>query len=124
MAFFKYSLIRGVLFLAFFFVAYLWLEVQPFSAAIIAALCAFVVSFIFLRKQRDGATAVVADRFAPNATTTQSAAAMADADAEDALIDENPDVWIDADRKPGNTHSDNINPGSVNLNKPESAEQA
>lgn len=100
MAFFKYSLIRGVLFMAFFLVAYLWIGLQPFSAAVIAALCAFVVSFIFLRKQRDGATSVVADRFAPNASTTQSAAALADAEAEDALIDENPDVWIDADRKP------------------------
>ncbi len=101
MAFFKYSLIRGVLFLAFFLVAHLALDFRPFTAAVIAALCAFVVSFLFLRKQRDGATAVVADRFAPNATTTQSAAAIDDADAEDALIDENPDIWIDADRKPG-----------------------
>lgn len=100
MAFFKYSLIRGVLFMAFFLVAYLGVKLQPFSAAVIAALCAFVVSFIFLRKQRDGATSVVADRFAPNASTTQSAGALADAEAEDALIDENPDVWIDADRKP------------------------
>ncbi|SEE98189.1 Protein of unknown function [Arthrobacter alpinus] len=101
MAFFKYSLIRGALFLAFFLIAYMALHVQPFTAAVVAALCAFVVSFLFLRKQRDGATAVVADRFAPNATTTQSAGAIDDADAEDALIDENPDIWIDADRKSG-----------------------
>lgn len=101
MAFFKYSLIRGVLFLAFFLIAYMALKFTPLTSALIAALCAFVVSFIFLRKQRDGATAVVADRFAPNAVTTQSSGAMADADAEDALIDENPDIWIDADRKSG-----------------------
>jgi phosphate/sulfate permease len=100
-AFFKYSLIRGVLFLAFFLIAYLALHFSPLTAALIAALCAFVVSFLFLRKQRERATAVVADRFAPDATTTQSAGAIADADAEDALIDENPDVWIDADRKSG-----------------------
>jgi len=99
-AFFKYSLIRGGLFLAFFLLAYLVLQFSPLTAALLAALCAFVVSFIFLRKQRDGATAVIADRFAPQATTTQSAGAIADADAEDALIDANPDVWIDADRKP------------------------
>ncbi len=101
MAFFKYSLIRGVLFVAFFLIAYKAVGFSPLTAAIVAALCAFVVSFIFLRKQRDGATAIVAERFAPNATTTQSAGATADADAEDALIDENPDIWIDADRKSG-----------------------
>ncbi|ALE07207.1 hypothetical protein AL755_19850 [Arthrobacter sp. ERGS1:01] len=100
MAFFKYSLIRGVLFVAFFLIAKLALNFTPMTAALIAALCAFVVSFFFLRKQRDGATAVIADRFAPNADTTQSASALADADAEDSLIDANPDVWIDADRKP------------------------
>ncbi|MFQ4148365.1 DUF4229 domain-containing protein [Arthrobacter sp. LAPM80] len=100
MAFFKYSLVRAVLFLAFFLIAYKALGFSPLTAGLIAALCAFVVSFLFLRKQRDGATAVVADRFAPNATTTQSAAAIADADAEDALIDENPNIWVDADRKP------------------------
>lgn len=101
MAFFKYSLFRGVLFLAFFLVVFYAFDFSPLTAAVIAALCAFVISFIFLRKQRDGATAVVADRFAPNATTTQSASALEDADAEDALIDANPDIWIDADRKSG-----------------------
>lgn len=119
MAFFKYSLIRGVLFMAFFLIAYMALNFTPLTAALIAALCAFVVSFIFLRKQRAGATAVVAKTFAPNATTTQSSGAIADADAEDALIDENPDIWIDADRKSGSAHLN-----SVNLSKPEGAEQA
>lgn len=95
-AFFKYSLIRGVLFLAFFLVAYLWLQFSPLTAALLAALCAFVVSYIFFRRQRAGATADVAKTFAPNAVTTQSAGALADADAEDALIDENPDIWVDA----------------------------
>lgn len=101
MAFFKYSLIRGVLFLAFFLVAYKLLKVSPLTAALIAALCAFLISYLFFRKQRSGATADVARTFAPNATTTQSAAALADAHAEDALIDENPNIWVDADRKPG-----------------------
>ncbi|POH57372.1 DUF4229 domain-containing protein [Arthrobacter glacialis] len=99
MAFFKYTLIRAVLFLAFFLIAYLVLHLSDMTSALLAALCAFVVSFLFLRKQRDGATSVIADRFAPNATTTQSSGAMADADAEDALVDENPDIWVDADRK-------------------------
>ncbi|MCU6478881.1 hypothetical protein QO003_002154 [Arthrobacter silviterrae] len=101
MAFFKYSLIRGVLFLAFFLLAYLVLQFSPLTSTLIAALCAFVVSFFLLRKQRDGATAVIARRLAPNADTTQSAQALADADAEDALVDANPDVWVDADRKNG-----------------------
>lgn len=101
MAFFKYTLIRAVLFLGFFLIAYLVLNFSDLTAALLAALCAFIVSFFFLRKQRDGATSVIADRFAPNATTTQSSGAMADAEAEDALVDESPDIWVDADRKPG-----------------------
>lgn len=113
MAFFKYSLIRGVLFLAFFLIAYMALKFTPLTAALIAALFAFLVSFLFLRKQRDGATAVVADRFAPNAETSQSAGAVADADAEDALIDANPDVWVDADRKPGATKLGLDKPGEA-----------
>lgn len=105
MAFFKYSLIRGLLFLAFFLLAYLALQLSPLASALAAALCAFVVSFFLLRKQRDGATAVIADRFAPNADTTQSVSAVDDADAEDALIDANPDVWVDADRVTRKPHT-------------------
>lgn len=104
MAFFKYSLIRGVLFLAFFLIAKMALNFTPLTAALIAALCAFVVSFIFLRRQRDGATAIIADRFAPNADTTQSTGAIADANAEDTLVDGNPDVWVDADRPAHRPH--------------------
>lgn len=102
MAFLKYSLIRGGLFLAFFLLLhYLIPAFSPLTSALVAALLAFVVSYVFFRKQRAGATGDVAKVFAPNATTGQSAQAMADADAEDALIDERPDVWIDADRKSG-----------------------
>lgn len=99
-AFLKYSLIRGVLFLGFFLLAYLWLQFSPLTAALLAALCAFLVSFLFFRRQRAGATAVVAKTFAPNATTKHSAGALADADAEDALVDENPDIWVDAQKSP------------------------
>jgi hypothetical protein len=99
-AFFKYSLIRALLFAAFFVVFKMVLNFSPMSAALLAALCAFAVSFLFFRKQRDKATAVIADRFAPNAETTQSVAALADADAEDALVDSNPNVWVNADRAP------------------------
>ncbi|GAA4655446.1 DUF4229 domain-containing protein [Arthrobacter cryoconiti] len=104
MAFFKYSLIRGVLFIAFFLAGYYLLSLSYLSAALIAALCAFVISFFLLRGQRDKATAVIADRFAPNAVTTQSASALADADAEDALVDANPEIWVDADRHTREPH--------------------
>ena len=67
-----------------------------------------MISFFFLRKQRDGATAVVADRFAPNAETTQSVGAAADADAEDLLVDDNPDIWVDADRKPNTSKTGTV----------------
>ena len=105
-AFFKYSLIRGVLFVAFFLIAYKALAFSPLTAALIGALCAFLVSFLFFRTQRDGATAVVAKTFAPDAATTQSAGALADAEAEDALIDANPDIWVDADRRATTTKLD------------------
>jgi hypothetical protein len=104
-AFFKYSLVRGLLFLAFFLLAYFAVHLSPLTSALAAALCAFVVSFFLLRKQREGATAVIARRFAPNAETTQSVGAVADADAEDALVDANPDVWVDADRASRKPHS-------------------
>nr|WP_281068058.1 DUF4229 domain-containing protein [Arthrobacter stackebrandtii] len=94
-------MIRGILFLAFFLIAYLAVDLSPLTSALVGALFAFLVSYLFFRKQREGATAVVAKTFAPNAATTQSAGAVADADAEDALIDANPDIWIDADRKSG-----------------------
>ncbi|MDO5753308.1 DUF4229 domain-containing protein [Arthrobacter sp.] len=106
MAFFKYSLVRAVLFLAFFLLAYKVIGFSWLTGALVAALGAFLISFVFLRKQRDGATAVVAGRFAPNAETTQSAGATADAEAEDALVDENPDIWVDADRKPSASKSE------------------
>ena len=99
-AFFKYSLIRALLFVAFFVVFKMVVNLSPMSAALLAALCAFAVSMLFFRKQRDKATAVIADRFAPNAETTQSVAALADADAEDSLVDSNPGLGINFDRPP------------------------
>lgn len=102
MAFFKYSLIRAILFAGFFVIFYL-LRFSPMAAALLAALCAFIVSFLFFRRQRDKATAVIADRFAPTADTTHTASELADAEAEDALVDANPEVRVDSDRKPRHT---------------------
>ncbi|WP_125612964.1 DUF4229 domain-containing protein [Specibacter cremeus] len=99
MAFFKYSLLRLVLFAAFFTV-FMLLNFSPLTSAVFGVLGAFVVSYLFFRKQRAAATAVIAERFAPQATTTLSERALADADAEDALVEENPGIRIDSDRAP------------------------
>lgn len=98
MAFLRYSLLRALIFVIFFLVAFYLLHFSPLTAAVIAVACAFLISFFFLRGQRDQATAVVADKFAPNAVTTPSARAMEDNDAEDSLIDANPGIEVNADR--------------------------
>lgn len=92
------------MFIVFFLGAYFLFHVSSLTAAIIAVACAFVVSVFFLRGPRDQATAVIADRFAPNAATTVSQQAAADADVEDALVDAYPDVEVNADRHSKDKH--------------------
>lgn len=102
------------MFIVFFLAAYYLLHVSSLTAAIIAVLLAFVVSFFFLRGPRDQATAVIAERFAPNAATTVSEQAAADALAEDSLVDAFPDVEVNADR---HTKDDVALPESYNPEK-------
>lgn len=92
-AFLKYSLIRLALF-APLFVLFMFLQLGAVLSVICAGLIAFAVSYLFFQKQRDDATASLHQRFSGKAKPLRSAGEVADADAEDSLLDANPDVTI------------------------------
>jgi hypothetical protein len=92
-AFLKYSLIRLALF-APLFVLFMFLQLGAVLSVICAGLIAFAVSYLFFQKQRDDATASLHQRFSGKAKPLRSAGEVADANAEDTLLDTNPDVTI------------------------------
>jgi hypothetical protein len=92
-AFLKYSLIRLAIFVPLFVVIML-LQVGALMAVICAALIAFAVSYLFFQKQRDAAAAALQYRFSGKAKPLRSAGEVQDANAEDALLDANPDITI------------------------------
>jgi len=98
-AFLKYSLIRLALF-APLFVLFLYLGLGAVMSVICAAGIAFAVSYLFFQQQRDDATAAMRRRFTGKAQPLRTAGEVDDAQAEDALVDSNPDVTIRTDAKP------------------------
>ena len=101
MAFLKYSLIRLAIFVPLF-VVFMLLQVGAFMAVICAALIAFAVSYLFFQKQRDAAAAALQHRFSGKAKPMRSAGEVQDANAEDALLDANPDITINNAKGSGN----------------------
>ena len=99
MAFLKYTLIRLALF-APLFALFLYLQLGALLAALCAGMMAFAISFLFFQKQRDAATATLHHRFSGNAKPLRSAGEVADADAEDRLVDANPDIAVQSDHRP------------------------
>ncbi|MET3947997.1 hypothetical protein ABIB49_002714 [Arthrobacter sp. UYCu512] len=99
MAFLRYSLIRLVLF-APLFALFLYLRLGVLLAALCAGMMAFAVSYLFFQKQRAAATASLHSRFSGKAKPLRSAGEVADADAEDRLVDEHPDVTVRTDSRP------------------------
>ena len=99
MAFLKYSLIRLALFVPLF-VLFLFLQTGALLAVVFAGLIAFALSYLFFQKQRDAATAAMRERFSGRAKPLRSAGELADADAEDRLVDGNPAVRVENDRRP------------------------
>ena len=77
MAFLKYSLIRLALFVPL-----------------------FAISYLFFQKQRDEATAAIRERFSGRAKPMRTAGEVDDAAAEDGLVEQNPDVSINTDKRP------------------------
>lgn len=99
MAFLKYSLIRLAIF-APLFVLFALLRTGLLLAAIFAGLIAFAISYLFFQKQRDAATAAMRERFSGRAKPIRSALEIEDASIEDRLVDENPAVKVENDRRP------------------------
>ena len=98
MAFLKYSLIRLALFVPLF-VLFALLQLGVLMSVICAALIAFAISYLFFQKQRDAATAALQHRFSGKAKPLRSAGEVQDANAEDALLDANPDITINNNAK-------------------------
>jgi mannitol-specific phosphotransferase system IIBC component len=98
-AFFKYFLIRAAVFVPLFVIFYL-LGVGAIFSVVFAALIAFCVSYIFFRKQRDAATEQMRNRFSGRAKPVRTATELADADAEDSLVEAHPDVVVNSDARP------------------------
>ncbi|MFE4197223.1 DUF4229 domain-containing protein [Paenarthrobacter sp. NPDC056912] len=101
-AFLKYSLIRLALFVPLFIVFAL-LQVGLLPAAIFAGLMAFAISYLFFQKQRDAATASMRERFSGRAKPIRTAGEVEDAAVEDGLVDNNPDIAVNNDKRPGHS---------------------
>jgi hypothetical protein len=98
-AFLKYTLIRLALFVPLF-ALFVYLQLGWLLAVLCAGMMAFAISFLFFQKQRDAATANLHRRFSGNAKPLRSAGEKDDADAEDRLVDEHPDVVVRKDSRP------------------------
>lgn len=99
MAFLKYSLIRLALF-APLFALFIYLQLGWLLAALCAGMMAFAISFLFFQKQRDEATAAIHSRLSGQAKPLRSAGEIDDADAEDRLVDQHPDVTVRNEIRP------------------------
>ncbi|MBT2596535.1 DUF4229 domain-containing protein [Arthrobacter sp. ISL-72] len=89
----RYSLIRLALFVPLF-VLFSFLQLGILLAAVCAGLIAFAISYLFFQKQRDAATANLQERFSGRAKPIRSAGEVEDANAEDTLVDANPDITV------------------------------
>ena len=92
----RYSLIRLALFVPLF-VLFSFLQLGILLAAVCAGLIAFAISYLFFQKQRDAATANLQERFSGRANPIRSAGEVEDANAEDTLVDANPDITVRAE---------------------------
>ncbi|MGO4246741.1 DUF4229 domain-containing protein [Micrococcaceae bacterium Sec5.1] len=99
-AFLKYSLIRLALFVPLF-ILFAFLQVGWILAVVFAGLIAFAISYLFFQKQRDAATAAMRERFSGRAKPIRTAGEVEDAEAEDSLVEQNPDIAVNNDKRPG-----------------------
>jgi Protein of unknown function (DUF4229) len=97
-AFVKYSLIRLALF-APLFALFVFLQLGWLLAVVCAGLIAFAISYLFFQKQRDAATAALHTRLSGRAKPLRTAGEVADAEAEDRLVDSHPDITVRNDTR-------------------------
>jgi mannitol-specific phosphotransferase system IIBC component len=95
-AFVKYSLIRLALFLPLF-ALFVFLQLGWLLSVVCAGLISFAISYLFFQKQRDAATASLHARFSGRAKPIRTANEVDDANAEDRLVDANPDIKVRTD---------------------------
>ncbi|TKV26421.1 DUF4229 domain-containing protein [Arthrobacter sp. NamB2] len=96
MAFLKFTALRLVL-IVVFYVACVLLGLGIFLSAVVAAILAWCVTYLFFRELRDSAAASLQRRFTPGAPPVRTAVELDDAAAEDAL---DPNTPVNSDRKP------------------------
>ena len=87
--------------MAVFFAACVWLGLGLVFSALVGAVLAWCVTYLFFRDMRDAAARNIQSRFREDAPRTPSRVEREDANAEDSLLDAHPDVRIDSDRRPG-----------------------
>lgn len=98
MAFLKFSALR-LLLIVVFFVVCVQLGLGFFVSAVVSAILAWCVTYLFFRKLRDDAATTLQRRFTPGAPPVRSVTELDDAAAEDAL---DPNTPVNASRKPRN----------------------
>ncbi|THJ68379.1 DUF4229 domain-containing protein [Arthrobacter echini] len=96
MAFLKFSALRVLLIVVFYIVG-VQLGLGILMSAIVAAILAWCVTYLFARNLRNDAAATLQRRFTPGAPPVRSAVELDDAAAEDRL---DPNLPVNADRKP------------------------
>jgi hypothetical protein len=89
----KYSLIRLALFVPLF-ALFVFLQLGWLLAVVCAGLISFALSYLFFQKQRDAAAASLHARFSGRAKPLRTAGEVDDAEAEDKLVDSNPDITV------------------------------
>ena len=99
MAFVKVSALRLVLIVVFFVIC-VQLGLGFFVSALVSAILAWCVTYLFFRKLRDDAATTLQRSFTPGAPPVRTATELDDAAAEDAL---DPNTTVNADRKPRDT---------------------
>ena len=85
--------------MALFFAVCVWLGLGLVLSAIVGAVLAWCVTYLFFRDMRDNAARNVQTRFHGDAPRKPSRGEREDALAEDDLLDAHPDVQIDSDRR-------------------------
>ena len=96
MAFLKFTALRLLLIIVFY-VACVLLGLGLFLSAVVAAILAWCVTYLFARDLRDAAATTLQRRLTPGAPPVRTAVELDDAAAEDALA---PNTPVNADRKP------------------------
>jgi hypothetical protein len=95
-AFLKFTALRLLLIVVFYVVCVL-LGLGLFLSAVVAAILAWCVTYLFARDLRDAAASTLQRRFTPGAPPVRTAVELDDAAAEDAL---DPNTPVNADRRP------------------------